>query len=753
MLYWVSLFVLGVVLSKVLPIEMIGIIVVGMILLLYYVPTTFFKVNNRILLIGILFYLMGSVCFLYVNQKYKVINKIQEEKITFSGVIVEKEIRKKEIKYIVKTDKIQEKRLKARIVLKMNASQKLIPGQYIEGYGCRELFRKSTNPGGFDEKSYQLGKGNMLLLSNIEILRMKNSSLIYEILYKLRLYFTNQYDKLLGEQNASLASAMVLGDKTNLQPEIKELYQRNGIAHLIAISGLHIAMIGGTLYHFIRRVFGSYAFAAFLGSIFIILYGIMTGGTGATLRAVIMLSIAIFADVFGRKYDMLTGIAFALFFMLIDNPFQIAQVGFLLSYAAVLGIAIIQPVWKYVFPKIPRCADGLTVSVSVQLILTPILLYFFYEIPIYGVVLNIVVIPLMSILLAILLLALGISIFSIDIAFFIAKGAEYIFKIYELLCSFSEELPFHTICLGRPSWIWIILYYILLASLIYFLYKKRLEFVMIHFVVFFFLLLSLFYSNQLKICMFDVGQGDSIYIQTTHKSHILIDAGSTTKTFIGKYILRNGLKYYGCNHIDYAIVTHLDKDHFSGIMELLDHSYIKIEKLVLPAIQNPDSFYLKLEEKAKLRGCKVYYMKKGDSFLVDDVQFWCLNPEKNIYSNKNQGSIVLHMQYKEFDALFTGDIDADIEKENIDDFSKNIEFLKVAHHGSKSSSCELFLEQVSPKIAGISVGEGNGYGHPSKEVLRNLKRYCKKIYLTKDNGAITIMTNGVYYKVIPYLVD
>jgi competence protein ComEC len=208
--------------------------------------------------------------------------------------------------------------------------------------------------------------------------------------------------------------------------------------------------------------------------------------------------------------------------------------------------------------------------------------------------------------------------------------------------------------------------------------------------------------------------------------------------------------------LDYVFVTHSDSDHYSGILELLEEERLPIGNLVLPAISNPDEAYQTLVALAVEKGCQVYYMKQGDTMELGDVTFRCWNPKPQAYTEKNESSIVLHMNYGSFDALLTGDMDATVEEQLMQeaDWEKwnpeTWEFLKVAHHGSATASSEAFLQTIHPVIAGISVGQANRYGHPAEEVMERLNRYAGKIYLTKDHGAVTIETNGSIYEVQIY---
>lgn len=474
------------------------------------------------------------------------------------------------------------------------------------------------------------------------------------------------------------------------------------------------------------------------------MYGTMAGLSGATLRAVVMLIVSIGADVAGRRYDSLTAIAMALFLMLLGNPYQLNQASFLLSFGAVIGIAVVKPAFS-AWGKVPRCLEGLLVSVSVQLVLLPVMLYFFYEIPVYSVLLNLIVVPLMSVLLFFLIVAALAGSVLLSVGAVAAFPAKLIFACYQMLCEWSERLPAHTICTGRPGWGWIVGYYVVLAGVVWFGYRQQYK-LQIPGCVLLAGLFALFYlPGSLQICMFDVGQGDGIYVKLPTRENILIDGGSSSKKKVGTYVLKNGIKYYGGAILDYVFVSHSDSDHYSGIAELLEEPTITIRHLVLPDITNPDEAYQQLVTMAKGQGSEVVYMKEGDRLSFGKVTFTCLNPERTSYEDKNQSSIVLYMQYKQFDALFTGDMDEEVEQRIVGKFPARVAILKVAHHGSATASSEAFLQQVSFQTALVSVGERNRYGHPAQAVMERLSQYCERIYLTKEAGGITIDSNGEQY--------
>lgn len=702
---------------------------------------------RQFLLAGVLFYLWGAAAMGLSRYRLKLCQEMVGEEISFSGMVVELE--EKDSACVIRTDSLDDRTIHVYIRLNAREQPPVLPGVRVAGRGKAAAFSKASNPGEYDEASYQNSKGVFLGLQDVAYTKREVPAFpVRARLYLLRKELAFRYDSLFGPVQASLAKAMVLGEKSSLDADIRQLYQRNGIAHLIAISGLHIAMIGGVFYQLLRRLTGSYPWSAAAGVSFICAYGLMTGLSGSAVRAMVMLAVSIGADVLGRKYDMPAAIAAALLAMLLLKPLQITQPGFLLSFGAVAGIALFSPLWEE--RRLPAVLSGFFVSLSVSLTLLPVMLYYFYGIPVYGVLLNVVVVPLMSVLLALLLLAVSVQGVSPFVSGLAAYGASGIFALYEGICRIAEKLPGHTVCTGRPSIFWMAVYYAVLLLLCLSLRGRSgrgrksplVLLFMLAFVCGF-----LWFPSKLLVCVLDVGQGDGIYIRTPYRHHILVDGGSSTRRKVGTYVLGNALNYYGCGSLDYIFISHADRDHVSGIAELLEDPQRKVKAVVFPAITNPDEEYLELVALARAKGCRVCYFARGDSLSLDGLTVSCHHPEEKDYADKNQGSMVLKLTYRLFDMVFTGDMDSVAEAEISDALGSAIEVLKVSHHGSATASSEVFLRELRPETACISVGARNQYGHPAKEVMERLLRYCAKVFLTREGGAIEIRTNGRTYRV------
>lgn len=723
-------------------------------------------IHKKYMYILFLLFVFVMTGFLYAKVFNLRVDKIQafcNESISFEGFVCNEELSGKQKYYLIKINRIGDERAcdthcRTQIRIALLEQENITVGDMISGKGDAKKFKNATNPGGYDEENYQYGRGVFLDVENVKLTKVKKrNGFIRYGLFQFREQIKNIYKTVFDEKDASLATAMVLGDKSELDKDVKKSYQENGIAHLIAISGLHIAMLGGALYGLLRKVIGGYGVPVMAGSILVVAYGLMTGMSGATTRALIMLLVRFFADFYGRKYDALTAMGLALFLMSIQNPFILSQAGFALSYGAIVGITVIHPIGEIVWPKHPRLLDGLFLSVSVQIVLIPVMLYYFYEVPTYGFVLNVIVVPLMSVLLACLVFTGLSGICNMMLAHYVSLPGKIIFKIYLFLCEVTERFPFHTWNPGKIS-IWcVMIYYLWLICLTVCIYRwniirchmRRSVIIVLLSVMFVSVLIPFVGKQSMQVCMFDVGQGDGIYIRSPKGRHILVDGGSSTNKNVGSYVLENGLKYYGARSLDYVIVTHSDSDHYVGIQTLLENERFQIKHFVLPFVDNPDEAYLMLVELARKKGCNIYQMCKGDEIHTDGVVFTCLNPEKKTYQDKNTGCLVLQLKYKEYDMLLSGDMDESVEeqlmKHNL--IKDKIDVLKVSHHGSDSASSERFLLNYTPTAALVSVGEKNRYGHPSVSVMERLMKYCENIYLTKDVGAITIETDGYRFRI------
>lgn len=687
--------------------------------------------------------------------------------------------------------------------LQDNNQNTVLIGNTLRIKGALESFSIPRNLGQFNEWFYYRSRDYHYKFygEQIEVLE-SDANWIQQSLRGLRNQFSAVYEQHLDDKEAGIIKAMVLGEKSGMDKEVKELYQQNGIGHLIAISGLHLTLVAGGFYKVLEKLGSPKKLTSILVILFIWLYGLMTGFSVSTNRAVVMMMLSLIAEMVGRTYDMPTALSISGIIILAQKSMLCMDSGFLLSFGAILGIGIVNPILMKSL-KLEKSREeirrekkvkqsklilimeslkkSLLASLSVQIVTLPIILYFFYEVPPYSLILNLIVIPLMSVLLGTALVGgvVGVVLpFLPMLSRFFMGSVHVILNFYETLGELVRKLPYSRIIVGKPE-IWqICIYYGLLLSLIYVLHTMnvlcenrpiakigRKE-------------LKRFWNKWIKVSVWlkrggcilwltacclilipvenwrisrpelelnflDVGQGDCIFMRSENGFTCLIDGGSTDEKSVGTYRIIPFLKAKGVRKLDYVMVSHADSDHMNGILELLEESGkggINIGNLVLPKTSLVEENYKKLVQVAEENGILIAYIKAGDKLISGKTELRCLHPGTDfVTEDTNSYSMVLEVNYGMFKALLTGDIGVAEEERLVkNSLLEDILLLKVAHHGSKNSSCMEFLEQVQPELSIVSCGQDNSYGHPHKETLERLESVGSKVMSTAEYGAITV---------------
>lgn len=590
---------------------------------------------------------------------------------------------------------------------------------------------------------------------------------------------TNGKDKWLYGNKAGIFSAILMGDKTELDQEIKDLYSLSGIAHILAISGLHISLIGMFLYSLLRKRF-SFATSSALTIAVVTLFAITSGMGIATIRAFVMFILKLIGEILGRKYDYITAISLSALILLADNPFIIINSGFQMSFCAMITITIIWPKVVYLINIKSKIANSIVFSLCIGIFMNPVIAYNYFQLPTYSFMLNIIVVPLLGIVVISAIAGSGMGFLSILMGKTALTPGCLILEVYTFLCENVLKIPGAVIVVGKPTIKIIVLYYMVIVFFLFcftlvrknyekdcnikemidengkkvissqIILKKQRKFdFKIRLAVIGISILSGFFiyytpSKGLDIQFMDVGQGDGIFIKADDGTTITIDGGSSDVKNVAKYRMIPCIKASGTGVIDYAVITHADKDHISGIEEIINmntENGLTIRNLVMPHVSYEDEAYDELLTAAKTKGIQVLYIKEGDTMKLGKVEIKCIHPDgKYISDNRNDYSTVLSLKYENFSALFTGDIPAEIEKSIINKIDNNYTILKVAHHGSKYSSDMEFLKKVMPAYSVISVGEDNSYGHPGTETINKLKSLNSKILRTDLSGEIEIFS-------------
>lgn len=643
-------------------------------------------------------------------------------------------------------------------------------GTTVRLEGKVRCFARPGNPGEFDGQRYY---DTMKISFCLDKARMTASGgdawHVREGLYRLKQYFAGVLDHVFPPKEASIMKAMLLGEKNGLDAETKELYQQSSIIHILSISGLHISMIGMGLYQCLRKIGIRQKGAGAICIGMILCYGMMTGMSMSSVRAIIMFAMHLLAAALGRTYDMATALALAAVLLLAEQPGYAFHSGFLFSFGAVASLGLLPGVlqeersllegnsheegkshWsKRITWKIKQAAVS---GISVTLGTLPVHFWFYYQFPVYSILLNLFIIPSMTVLMGGGLFCMIAGEFAPGMARWASWISRTVLWIYEQSCRLGEKIPGGLLVRGRPEGWQTAAYLLLLVLLAAYIYRHPRElpfFWKCQWIMVGLCILLLRAENGFLVTMLDVGQGDCIHIRSGEGKDYLIDGGSSTKKEVMEYQILPYLKFMGVKHLQAVFVTHADADHCGGVVDLLEEYPVRglsIGSLVLPDIdrESADEQYRKMEELAEKKGIPVQYIGRGQRIEDGDMNVVCIHPAAGYKTEeRNEYSMALFLEYKKFTGLFTGDLEGAGEETALDYWkeqkaAKNLTLLKVAHHGSANSTGREMLEVLSPRLALISCGANNRYGHPHEELLERLEEAGSRIYSTPEHGAVTV---------------
>jgi len=659
-------------------------------------------------------------------------------------------------------------------------------GNKIRVFGKFSVFQPASNPGQFDAHEYYTGQGLFAEISALRITILdERISGFGQGMFMLKQRLRKSITMLYPEEKAGVLTAMILGDKDLLSEEVETLYRQAGISHILAISGLHISLLCIGLFHGLRKLTVPPKAATVAAICFLVCYLMLTGASTSSLRVGIMCLIMFGAGWFRRSYDLLSSLALAAICVTALRPEELTSAGFLLSFGAVLGVALAQEA-EYV---IIQARDGkrpwwcvFLFGGMIQCVTMPISLWFFYELSPYSILLNLVVIPLVSLILGGGIVSAVFGMFLPVIAKLPVGGTYVLLEFYEWLCEKTQKLPFSFVLLGRPEvWQLAVYYGILVVSLFVFFRKegrcrwenqmerilqKKSAFSPIYLLILETLcaagILFLTGGWNTEFLFLDVSQGDCALITTAEGTVILSDCGSSDVSKVGEYRLSPVLKQNGICLVDMAVVSHLDSDHTSGIKELLEAmpvyqgdvvfwsgycGTVGIKELVLPKVLEKSEAYAELENLAFSKQVTVRYVQAGEVLYQEEkLLIECVYP-RDARESENDTSLVFLLQTPKLLAWLMGDAGTVSEAEimaclaavDMETLSEGkVVLLKVGHHGSKTSSGDAFIEFVQPDFSVISCGYRNIYGHPHKEVVERLLRANSIVLRTDLQGAVVV---------------
>ena len=624
-------------------------------------------------------------------------------------------------------------------------------GNLLSVQGKLQSFSLPGNPGQFNEfEYYKQNQIDFRIFAKKITVVDATCSQYRQFLYDAKECFINSIKYCLSEQQAGIITAMLTGEKSLLGVEEKRLYERAGISHILAISGLHVSILGSAIFYFLRKYICRMQIAAVLTLFFLISYGFFTGFSIATERAVIMMCCMLVSYLTGYSYDPPSAMCLAAIISLCESPYILFQAGFLLSYGTVCGIYIVVPIISKCFPldwmekTLGRGVKNIVASFAGSLGITistlPIVLYFFYEMPVYGVLVNLFVLPVLSCVVGMGFLAGCLGMISILAGKFFFGIVSALLYFIDIICRFATSLPSSVVTSGQPELWQVFFYYLVLAVICIFMSYERRK-VWLLYAASLFLLFYRVKTPDFSYWMLDVGQGDGMYLQMEGR-HFLVDGGSSSESGVGIYRILPFLKSKGVTKIEAAFMTHSDEDHINGIMEIVENRSIygvEIGKVVFPYLYEPDEAYLDIVKRCEEAGVKVEYLQKGGEILFQKGRIECLHPSPDYpYQSVNDYSLVLQVSYQTYTILLTGDLEMQGEDEILTHLGP-VNVLKAGHHGSKNSTSEQFLKKLNPQMILFSAGAGNRYGHPARETCERVKNQKIPSFCTIHNGAVNLI--------------
>lgn len=716
-----------------------------------------------------------------------------------------------------------------------------LPGQICSVKGHFLELSPATNEGEFSLPSYYKGEGisGVFQAKTIELVRGESSPFAKE-LFTLKQSLGNRIDALFPEETAGFLKSLFLGERSGITLSEKSLYQSAGISHILAISGLHLSLLGGFFYRLLRKIKLSSLLSSLITSFFLFSYFLFIGSSHSAFRALFMLFLRFAAIQLGKGKDLLSQLSFALLFLLWLNPLSLYSIGMQCSFFTLFVFFLLEerpgkavrkkkekalskickkhtlgfskhPSLLLKFPaylsKLIPCLlstlpHRLQGSFLFYLAMLPLFSLTQFSFPLYAPLLNLLLLPLLPFFFLLGAVSIFLS-YLPEQDFLLLRLLSFssrfllnlLFQIFHLFMEKSLALPFSQILLGKMQALSVMLYFLFLYLLFFFPKAKSLSLLLS---LGFLLSLPLYLPKppkELEIAALDVGQGDGFVLR---KGNLVftIDNGSTSKNLFPEQIFFPYCKAKRIQHIDYALLTHCDRDHISGIQALLEKNpSISLSHLILPASALEDHRYDLLKRLAYNHGADISYWQKGDE-LVFSEQGICLPTKVNalaenstisenstmaenhattkkgwpyvkdhqlhircFYPNDfsyieeaNAHSIGCLLTYGHFRMLFTGDMPKEAEEALLENCRESkeppiVDILKLAHHGSKTSSCPSFLSETQAKFALFSYGKKNRYGHPHKNTVENCKEYRLFPLETAKLGEILIKTNGEQFEI------
>ena len=684
-----------------------------------------------------------------------------------------------------------------------NGPISLSKGDSVSFFGRIRAIRNFNNPGGFNYERYMafqhIWARSYVVAKKLSVQSRGKTSNRMAFFDERRTRISEMIDGIgtVATENArdvkAVLKALLIGDRKEISTALREKFNRTGVGHLLAISGLHIGIVASVTFAIFRWMVAwlspvlwagwTRRTAAILTFVPVLAYGFLAGMSPSTQRAVIMVSVFLLTLLFDRDQDLVNTICIAGMLVLVIHPPSLFSISFQLSFTAVIVIVLGMSLMRPILEKAKGIKATLTnkgvAFMAVTLFATmgtaPLVMAYFNQVSLIGVVVNIVAIPLVGFLAVPLgLLAVLIQVFSTGAASAFLQLSYWVLEKAILIIDFFSGLPVAALETITPSLVEISLFYLMLLGVFNWFstrYQEKYSNLSVSLrrgIVYGVLLFATFgwvldagywihqrfWHKDLRIMIFDVGQGSAALIELPGGRNLLIDGGGfadnavfdTGKNVIAPYLLRNKIKT-----IHTLFLSHPNSDHLNGLIYIAKHfNVVKaitnsessrtmgyqlfVEAIKKHGIDAPE--YRALERTTTVAGTKIEILYPAEDFLEKTL--------KEKWRNKNNNSLVIKISYGRHTFLFPGDIMAMGEKALVAAVGKNLKstVLVSPHHGSGSSSTQLLIGQVKPEIVVVSCGWMNRFKFPDKSVLQRYESMEAKVLRTDINGAIQIRTDG-----------
>jgi competence protein ComEC len=628
------------------------------------------------------------------------------------------------------------------------------------------------NPKGFDYKGYLARRGIYSTMSvaghNIRFIKKDKSFSLDRIFAWIRNKAEIALERSAGDREGELLKAVLLGERWLIEPQTEDDFSRAGLAHVLAVSGLHVGYVI-LLLSFLCSFFQLNRWATLIiQAVALTFYCVLAGAAPSVIRAVIMAVIYYTGNAIGRKSDILNSAGTAALLILLIKPMEFLESGFQLSFLAVCSIALFREPIRQRLTFLPQAVSSLTAAtLSAQIGTLPLTAYHFNLLTPVSILTNLIVVPIIGLVVLGGFLILPFAIVIPGIAGILGSPIRLLCTLILYITRMAANLPYSYIRVISPSIAVILVFY----TVLWLLSGERPGFVKRPYYLCLLLVaalligqltVKLFEPEDLKIVFLDVGQGDCSLIQTPDGKNILIDGGGRNgpdvwnrgsqnekETFsrymagsdVGEdtvvpFLLKNGV-----SSLDLVIMSHSHDDHIGGLIPVVEQINVKAFMEYPPGEESPA--YQALKAIVRQKGVETISAQRGQFYRVGkDIGLSILYPEEKVVKalskgNENNYSLVILMKYRDTSVLFTGDIEGAVENYLAGRVEEQAEILKVSHHGSNTSSTEAFLDRVSPNTGIIQVGT-NPFGHPSPQTLDRLEERGIRVLRNDEHGAVLL---------------